>query len=332
MNRVIEAFRVPTRRFVVGWAWASVAANSMLVLTGGAVRLTGSGLGCPTWPRCTDGSFVPHGALGIHGVIEFGNRTLTYVLIAVAVATWVAVWRWAGTTDRLRALATGIGLAVPLQGVIGGLTVLSDLNPWVVAFHLLVSFVLISLSVLLVMRVRGDRGEPVVRPVSWLVRLTYGALWAVLYVGTVVTGSGPHAGDAQAPRNGLSPQAMSQFHADLVFLLVGLSVGCVLVLRAVGASPRTVRVAVWLVVAECAQGAIGFIQYATDLPIVLVWFHMLGAAVLVVATTRLLLAVSPVPRESLTADRESPAAVGESLTPGGEPPPEGRESPTAGRG
>ncbi len=152
---VTASLRAPDAVDVERWAWAAVVANIVIVLTGGLVRLTGSGLGCPTWPQCTDSSFVPHRALGVHGVIEFGNRMLTYVLIAVVIATFVAVWRWAGTTRELRRLAALIALGVPFQGVIGGITVLTDLNPWVVSLHMILSMLLVAASMLLVVRVRG---------------------------------------------------------------------------------------------------------------------------------------------------------------------------------
>lgn len=147
-----QSFANPSRSFVVRWAWASLIANIGIIVTGAVVRLTESGLGCPTWPRCTAQSFVPHQSLGIHGAIEFGNRLLTYVLVVVAVATWIAVWRWAGSTRALRQLATALALGIPLQGVIGGITVLTNLNPWIVALHLLLSFALVSGAVLLIVR------------------------------------------------------------------------------------------------------------------------------------------------------------------------------------
>ena len=131
--------------------WATLVGNIGIVLTGGAVRLTGSGLGCPTWPRCTDRSFTPHGALDVHSAIEFGNRTLTFVLTAIAIATFVSAWR-SGRHD-LRRLALLLGLSIPAQAVLGGITVLTDLNPWVVAFHLLFSMGIISLAVLYLWRI-----------------------------------------------------------------------------------------------------------------------------------------------------------------------------------
>ena len=272
-------FRNPDRRFALRWAWASLIANAMLVLTGGLVRLTGSGLGCPTWPKCTNDSFVPHRALGINGVIEFGNRMLTYVLVAIAIGTFFAVWRWAGTNPSMRRLVLWMGLGIPLQAVIGGISVLTDLNPWIVSFHLLLSMALIAAAVLLVIRVRGTGAESVDVTQAWLVRVTYVVLWVVVYLGTIVTGSGPHAGAANAPRNGLDPAAISQLHTDVVFLLVGLTFACWLVLR--GSAPVAARSALLLLVVELAQGLIGFVQYATDLPIALVAAHLVGAAILI---------------------------------------------------
>jgi cytochrome c oxidase assembly protein subunit 15 len=280
--------RQPTSRSVERWAWAAVVANTVIILTGGLVRLTGSGLGCPTWPKCTDSSFVPHRELGLHGVIEFGNRMLTYVLIAVVVATFVAVWRWSGTSRPLRRLAALIALGVPFQGVIGGITVLTDLNPWIVSLHLLLSLLLVSASVLLVVRVRGTSPAGVSPRARALVIATYAVLWAVVYLGTVVTGSGPHAGDDQAPRNMLDPQVMSHVHAVAVYVLVALTIGCCLLLR----GAPVVRLAVGLLIAEIAQGTIGFVQYFTDLPIALVATHLVGAALLVAVATRLFVEIA----------------------------------------
>jgi cytochrome c oxidase assembly protein subunit 15 len=263
-------------------AWATLIANIGIVITGGAVRLSGSGLGCPTWPRCTDESFTPHGALDLHSAIEFGNRTLTFVLTAIAVATFVSALN-TGRGD-LRKLALLLGLSVPAQALLGGVTVLTDLNPWVVSFHLLFSMGIISLAVLYLHRT----GHPVVEdqalsgkprpPTLVLAWSTWAVAWVVLALGTVVTGSGPHAGDVTSPRNGLDPLQVSQLHADFVFLLVGLTVALVIV--------HPSRVTWTLLVVELAQGLIGFVQYFTDLPVVLVGFHLLGASVLTAVVTR----------------------------------------------
>jgi heme a synthase len=273
-------------------AVASLVANILIVVTGGVVRLTGSGLGCPTWPRCSGGSFVPHRAMGVHSAIEFGNRMLTFVVAAVAIATLVVAWRY-GRRSVLR-LAFLLALGVPAQAVIGGITVLTDLNPWIVSLHLLVSLAMVGLAVVLLRRLdEGDGPALLTVPagVAWVARLTFVVGWLVLYVGTVVTGSGPHAGDANAPRNGLDPRALSQLHSDVVFLLVGLTLATVLVMWTADVSPTVRRAATVLLVVELAQGTVGFVQYFTDLPVVLVAFHLLGAALVSAALTWLLVAV-----------------------------------------
>ena len=277
-------------RAAVVLAWASLVANVAIVVTGGAVRLTGSGLGCPTWPRCTDDSYVPHGSLGIHGAIEFGNRLLTFVLVAIAVATLVVAWR-TGRRD-LRRLAVWLALGIPAQAAIGGVTVLTGLNPWTVALHLLVSMAMVGVAVALVRAARRPAGPaPHPRsPLSLLAWSVFAVGWVVLYLGTVVTGAGPHAGDATSPRNGLDPAAASQAHADAVFLLVGLTFALLVAVRALGAGTEARRAVAVLLAVELAQGLIGFVQYATDLPIVLVGLHVLGAALVSAAITWVLLA------------------------------------------
>lgn len=259
---------------MIRWAWASVVANLVIVLTGGLVRLTDSGLGCPEWPRCTPESFVAHRALGVHGAIEFGNRLLTYVLVAVAVGTLVAAWR-----RPERPLAVALAVGIPLQAVIGGITVLTDLNPWVVSGHLVVSMALIAGSVVLVHRVAGGRTHPAT-PLTRSLIGSVGALVAVVvYLGTMVTGSGPHAGDAKAPRNGLDPETVSHIHAYAVWTLVALTVLAVIVLRTAWA---------WaLLGVEAVQAAIGMVQYRLDLPLALVAAHLVGAGVLVAVTSAL---------------------------------------------
>ena len=281
------------RRWLRRLGWATLVGNIGIVLTGGAVRLTASGLGCPTWPRCTDASFTPHGALDYHSAIEFGNRMLTFVLTAIAVATFVTAWQ--SRRRDLRLLAFWLALGIPAQAIVGGITVLTDLNPWVVSFHLLVSLVMISLAVLYLRRIDRPGVEGAVGRFTALAWTTYAAGWVVLYLGTVVTGSGPHAGDKNVPRNGLDPLQLSQTHADAVFLFVGLSVGLLLALRATRAPATAVRAATVLVVVELSQGLIGFVQYFNDLPVLLVGLHLLGAALLTATMTWVLLEVREPP-------------------------------------
>jgi cytochrome c oxidase assembly protein subunit 15 len=259
---------------MTGWARASLLANITIVVTGALVRLTDSGLGCPEWPRCTAESFVPHRALGVHGAIEFGNRMLTYVLVFVAIGTLVAAWR-----RPERRLAVALAVGIPLQAVIGGITVLTDLNPWVVSLHLVVSMALIAGSVVLVHRVSGGSSRTPSPAGRWLVIAICLAVAVTVYLGTVVTGSGPHAGDAAAPRNGLDPAALSHLHAYAVWMLMALTALAVVVLR----SPWA-----WVLVGiEVVQAAIGVTQYRLDLPIALVAAHLFGAALVVAATTAL---------------------------------------------
>ena len=300
--------RPPTwaHRWLPTLTWATLAANVLIVVSGGVVRLTGSGLGCPTWPRCTEDSFVPHGELGVHGVIEFGNRLVTFLIAAVAVATFVAALR-VGRRGVTR-LALVLAIGVPAQAVLGGITVLVDLNPWVVAGHLLLSMAMIGVAVALILRVRRPDGPArlaVPLPIAWLVRLIFVVGWVVLYLGTVVTGSGPYAGDASAPRNGLDPRAMAQLHVDFVFLLLGLTVAAWLVMRAVPA-PGAARDAVQvLLLVELAQSVVGFVQYFGGLPIVVVALHLLGSALVSAALAWLLLSVHT--REPLDVAAGSPA-------------------------
>ena len=299
-------------------ALVSLVANAALVVTGAAVRLTQSGLGCPTWPRCTDESYVTTPEMGVYGVIEFGNRVLGVALGLIAFATFIAALLHRPRRRSLILLALAAGLGIPGQGVIGGITVLTDLNPWVVGLHFLLSMALIAVTYTLWTRTAEGDGPPrplvpsAVRRLAWL---TAAASAAVIVLGVVVTGSGPHAGDAGARRNGLDPEAISQAHADLVFLLVGLSVGLWFALRAAGAPRAAVRAAGVLIAVELAQGVIGFVQYFTHLPVVLVGFHMLGATLVWIAT----LAMLHSQRERLPeplATGPAPAAVEEPVTAG----------------
>lgn len=263
------------QRWVWGLAVADLIANIAIVVTGGAVRLTGSGLGCPTWPRCTDESYTAHRELGWHGAIEFGNRMLTFALAAIALAAFLAIWR----SGRRRAarLAFAIGLYIPAQAVIGGITVLTDLNPWVVAFHFLSSMLIVALCAMLLDELRGRpraAADLTTRRLAWLV-VAVG--WVALYLGTVVTGSGPHSGDLDSRRTGLDPQVMSHVHAVSVYLLVALTVG-LLALGIRTRRPAVQQAAAGLLLLEVAQGTVGFAQYFLDLPIGLVLVHMLGAA------------------------------------------------------
>jgi cytochrome c oxidase assembly protein subunit 15 len=269
-------------------ALLNAVANGVIVVTGGAVRLTGSGLGCPTWPRCTTRSLVPTRELAVHGVIEFSNRTLTFVLTLAAIAVVLAVFR--SSRRDLRPLALVSFLGIPAQALLGGITVLTGLNPWIVALHFLLSMVLVGVATTLWLRSREPGvGQPLVnRGFRLLVAGVAAAAAAVLVVGTVVTGSGPHSGDPKAGRTGLDPLLISQLHADLVFLLVGLTAALLVALYATAAPDRVRRAVRDLLIVELAQGVVGFVQYFTKLPITLVLVHMLGAVLITAFTARLL--------------------------------------------
>ncbi|MEV1146956.1 COX15/CtaA family protein [Micromonospora sp. NPDC049799] len=272
-------------------AYANIVANVAIVVTGGAVRLTASGLGCPTWPRCTDESYTTTPEMGVHGVIEFGNRLLTFVLVLIAGATLLAALLHRPRRRSVVLLAVGVVLGIVAQAVIGGITVRMQLHPSIVGIHFVVSMLLLLVSYALWRRVDepdGPASSLVPAPIRTLVRITVAASAAVIIVGVAVTGSGPHAGDADAVRNGLDPETISQVHADLVFLLIGLSVALWLALRAVGAPAHSVRAAGVLLVVELAQGVVGFVQYFTDLPAILVGAHMLGSCLVWLATLSVL--------------------------------------------
>jgi cytochrome c oxidase assembly protein subunit 15 len=271
-------------------ALASLVANIGIVVTGGGVRLTGSGLGCPTFPRCTEDSWVPTPEMGLHGVIEFGNRTLTFVLGMVALAGLLVAWRLhQRPTLRWWALAVLVGIAA--QGGIGGITVLTQLNPWIVGSHFMVSVALIATAYGFWHRTGESDGPAmptVPAPLRTLLWVLVVSTVALLAVGTVVTGSGPHAGDEHVARNGLDPQALSQAHADLAFLVLGLAVAVWFALRAVDGPAAAVRAAAWLVGLLLAQGVIGMVQYFTGLPELLVALHLLGSCLTWVAVVALM--------------------------------------------
>jgi cytochrome c oxidase assembly protein subunit 15 len=275
-------------------ALANLVANIALVVTGAAVRLTGSGLGCPTWPKCTDESYSSTAAMGVHGAIEFGNRLLGVALALITLGCLIAALLERPRRRSLVLLAALVLLTVPAQAVMGGITVLTQLNPWVVGLHFLLSVALIAAAWALWRRTYEGDGpaQPLVpSAMRMLTRLTALASLAVIVAGVIVTGSGPHAGDANAKRTGLDPQAVAQFHADLVFLLIGLSVALWLALRALGAPRPAIRAAGALVIIELAQGLIGFVQYFTRLPVLLVGAHMLGATLVWTATLAVLWSV-----------------------------------------
>lgn len=277
---------------VVAAAWATLVVQIGIVGTGGLVRLTGSGLGCPTWPRCTPDSLVATPEMGIHGVIEFGNRLLTFVLAAVAVVTFLLVVRMRRTRPDLFWLALGIGLYIPVQAVIGGITVLTGLNPYIVGLHMLASAVLVALAAALVVRVHAVPGRLVRVVPGWyatIAWLTAASVATTVLVGILVTGSGPHAGDGGAARNGLDPELMQHVHSWPAYAALALTL---VLLMAAWRAPVPPRLRLWtgvLLGVEIVQVIVGIVQARTGLPIVLVNVHMVLAMALVAAMTTVMM-------------------------------------------
>jgi cytochrome c oxidase assembly protein subunit 15 len=256
--------------------------QSALIVTGGSVRLTGSGLGCPTWPECTPGSYVPvaNQAEGqLHAWIEFGNRLLTFVLLicALAVVTFsVRVAKNAANKERVRSLAALQILGIFGQGMLGGVTVLTDLHPLTVAAHFLLSILLIAGAISLRYELIGTPVEKTTGLISFLMPIFVWLTFLVLVAGTIVTGSGPHAGDEKAQRFGFDPQVVSWLHADLVIALIVLAVMLLLIAHQSGMSLLVRRIGIFLLIAF-SQGVIGYIQYFTGLPEALVAAHLIGS-------------------------------------------------------
>lgn len=308
VGRLLSSFyaALPTRitRLTRAVAIATLVANIGIILTGGAVRLTASGLGCPEWPRCTPESWVATQEMGINGAIEFGNRLLTYVLVIICAALFFAVVRLRRTHKPLLVMSVLILAGIPAQAAIGGITVLTHLNPWVVGLHFLVSAGLVMLSTMVLTRITAElrhhrqnvegkaspRSAPLVDGETdslsrSLAAIALGATWVAVVLGTVVTGTGPHAGDPGSPRHDFNPELVTRLHVVPVYILCAAAI--VLLLRQIRlkTSGRQ-RLAAWLLLgAILYQGAIGYAQHLTGLPVLLVWLHMLGSGLLMLTAT-----------------------------------------------
>jgi cytochrome c oxidase assembly protein subunit 15 len=264
--------------------------QAALGVTGGAVRLTGSGLGCPTWPECTPGSYtpVPHQAEPQLNVwIEFGNRLLTFVLVIVSIAVIVAVIK----NDRrdLDRLAIGQFLGIFGQGILGGITVLTDLNPIPVAGHLLLSMILIAGATSLYSRRHAPAIFVKAPSLTNKISMAHVAIsFLVIVLGTIVTGSGPHAGDAQAKRFDFDIRTVAWLHADVVIFLLGVTFAFYV---AAGTSDKSKKAIQVFALIALSQGAIGYIQYFTGIPEILVAAHLLGATLVWIAAWRIRLSV-----------------------------------------
>ena len=306
------------RRALLWGTTAALVVSILIILTGGVVRVTGSGLGCPTWPQCEAGSLATTPALGIHGAIEFGNRALTSVLVLAvgwAIVAAALQRRWQRTLARLTWSQFWL---VVVNAVAGGITVLVGLNPYVVALHFLLAFALLTTTTLAWHRSRQSAEASPVGPVasttSWLLT----AVAVVLVVlGTVVTGAGPHSGDsAEVPRIGVSWTAVTVVHGASAVAVIVLALVLLLQLRAGGdATALARRRVVVLLGVLAAQALIGIVQAVSGLPGGLVVLHLLGAALVWVGVLRVLLDTHPalfgrvVPTRDVPVDRLDPAAV-----------------------
>lgn len=267
------------------YVWASLVSQILIVVTGGVVRLTGSGLGCPTWPKCTEESLVTVPEMGLHGVIEFANRLLTFVLALIALFTFITVL---ALGKKLRAglvaPALVLGLGIPAQAILGGFTVLTQLNPWFVGAHFVLSGLMIAVAALLVFRAL----PPVHVAVSQNIYRTATPIAVVgaitVLVGVLVTGAGPHSGDANSIRNGLDLELWQHLHsypAYLLLLMILIQLGLLSRRDKTGLERSyQLKVSAWLLVVTIAQAIIGIAQARLGVPAVLVALHMLGAAVL----------------------------------------------------
>ncbi|TWE12690.1 COX15/CtaA family protein [Rudaeicoccus suwonensis] len=274
--------------------WLNLIVEIGIVLTGGLVRLSGSGLGCPDWPECVSGSLTPvaHQAQTWHKYVEFSNRMLTSVVSIVAVALLVGIildMRRGSGRKHLWQPVVLILVGIAVQAVVGGISVLMKLNPVIVATHFLASMVLVSASAWLVWRsYEGDgRATPIIRhEVRWLALATSAACAVVLVLGTMTTGAGPHSGDAKEPaRLHIAVRTIAWLHADSVMLFCGLVVAMLLCCVLVASEPLPKRAWTLVLIITILQGALGYTQYFLGVPATLVEFHMLGATLLVVAVT-----------------------------------------------
>lgn len=312
-NRVLS-FLLPSTitRWVRAMAWLSLVVNIGIVGTGGLVRLTGSGMGCETWPYCTADSLVPTPELGIHGLIEFGNRTLTGVLVIVAALMFLSVVRLRPRRPELQGISFAIGIGIIVQAVVGGITVWLHLHPAIVGVHYFISAALVALATVLVCRVYaspGPRRRAVAPGYALLAHLTSAAVLVTVVVGILLTGSGPHAGDDAAARNGLDPILWQHIHSWPGYVTLALTI--LLMLGALR-TPPALRLRLWvglLLATEVVQIIVGVWQARTGLPIVLVNIHMVLAVCLVAAMTAVVMNLKATAADA-SADASTSSYVG----------------------
>ena len=294
---MIQPFRTifaPAR--LRAYAWASLVSQILIVVTGGLVRLTGSGLGCPTWPKCTEESFVSVPEMGIHGLIEFGNRLLTFVLVIIAGLTFIVIRRTVKAKRfGLTWPAVLLVLGIIAQALLGGITVLTGLNSWVVGAHFLVSGVLICIASVLVWRIYAPKHEPISYQSVLLAWPIFVVGWVTVVVGVVVTGAGPHAGDALTPRNGFDLETWQHYHSWPAYVMTALGfISLALAWKSVPSKPTSnpaVRSLGILLIVSILQAVLGVVQSNMGVPALLAGVHMLGASLIISLLTFQLLAL-----------------------------------------
>ncbi|MEV8254037.1 COX15/CtaA family protein [Rhodoglobus sp. NPDC076762] len=307
MNAVIARLPHSVDARVRFFAVTSLVIQILIVATGGAVRLTGSGLGCPTWPLCTDASLIATPEMGVHGVIEFGNRLLSIIVGFVAILMVLMVLRIRRERRDLMSLSLLILGGTVLQGLIGGLSVRVQLDPSIVGVHYAISAILVAISAALVYRVwTGLRGPAlsVPKPVAILTHVTSLFVALTIVAGILTTGAGPHAGDDGTARNGLDAGILQHVHSWPGYALIAATLALVIVL-ARGGHRRIMDFAIILLVLEVVQALIGIIQSRSGLPILLVGSHMVIACAIAAAMTAVVLSLRP------SVDQSERAAVKE---------------------
>ncbi|GHD77160.1 cytochrome c oxidase assembly protein subunit 15 [Salinibacterium amurskyense] len=295
MNAVIARLPHSVDARVRFFAVTSLVIQILIVATGGAVRLTGSGLGCPTWPLCTDASLIATPEMGVHGVIEFGNRLLSIIVGFVAILMVLMVLRIRRERRDLMSLSLMILGGTVLQGLIGGLSVRVQLDPSIVGVHYAISAILVAISAALVYRVwTGLRGPAlsVPKPVAILTHVTSLFVALTIIAGILTTGAGPHAGDDGTARNGLDAGILQHVHSWPGYALIAATLALVIVL-ARGGHRRIMDFAIILLVLEVVQALIGIIQSRSGLPILLVGSHMVIACTIAAAMTAVVLSLRP---------------------------------------
>ncbi|TDD16139.1 COX15/CtaA family protein [Nonomuraea diastatica] len=312
--RRLFSFWAPTERSMRGWAMASVVVNAGITVTGAGVRVTGSGLGCPTWPRCTPDSFIPvaHPEVSpLNMAVEFGNRLLTFLVLAVGVACVLSALRMTPRRRSLVLLAWLQPVGIVAQALWGGLVVNTMLNPFTVGTHFLISSGLIAAC--WVLYARAGEGDAPARRVTHrdirrLGHVLLAAVFVLLVAGVVVSGTGPHSGDVMASRFDLDIEAVARIHADIAYVVVGLTFALAFALHVNNAPRPARRAALALFAVELAQGVIGYTQYFLAVPAMLVLLHVLGSTLVWIAALRVVTSLRTRAPEAASAGPSPTAA------------------------